>query len=85
MIKPTKLYSLLLQSTNRSVAFRDLVTMVEAFGFVHARTKGSHHSYTHPACPRPLVLQPQGKDAKRYQIREFLDMIEEYGLTLEQQ
>lgn len=83
MTKPAKLYALLLQSSNRSVDFRDFVAMVEAFGFANVRTKGSHRSFSHPASVRPLVLQPKGKDAKRYQIREFLDMVEEYGLTLE--
>ena len=83
MTKPAKLYALLLQSTNRSVDFRDFVAMVEAFGFVNVRTKGSHRSFAHPGCVRPLVLQPKGKDAKRYQIREFLDIVEEFGLTLE--
>lgn len=84
MTKPAKLYALLLQSTNRSVDFRDLIAMVEAFGFVHARTKGSHRSYAHPACNALLVLQPKGKDAKRYQVREFLAIVEEYGLKLDQ-
>ena len=84
MAKPAKLYALLLQSTNRSVDFRDFIAMVEAFGFSLARTKGSHRSFIHSTCPRLLVLQPNGKDAKRYQVREFLDMIEEFGLTLEQ-
>lgn len=83
MTKPDKLYALLLQSTNRSVDFRDFVAMVEAFGFVQIRTKGSHRSYAHDACPKLLVLQPKGKDAKRYQVREFLAIIEEYRLTLE--
>ena len=83
MTKPAKLYSLLMQSTNRSVDFRDFIAMIEAFGFSHARTKGSHRSFAHPTCPRLLVLQPNGKEAKRYQVREFLDMIEEFGLTLE--
>lgn len=84
MVKPSKLYALLLQSTGRSIAFRDFIALIEAFGFVHDRTKGSHQSYTHPQCRRPLVVQPMGKDAKRYQVRELLDMIEEYGLTLEE-
>ena len=84
MTKPAKLYALLLQSTNRSVDFRDFVAMVEGFGFISSRTKGSHRSFAHPACPELLVLQPKGKDAKRYQVREFLDMVEEYGLTLGQ-
>lgn len=83
MTKPAKLYARLLQSTDRSVDFRDFIAMVEAFGFVQARTKGSHRSYVHPACNALLVLQPKGKDAKRYQVREFLGIVEENGLTLD--
>ena len=83
MTKPDKLYALLLQSTNRSVDFRDLIALIEAFSFQHVRTKGSHRSYAHKDCPRLLVLQPKGKDAKRYQVREFLDIVEEFGLELE--
>ena len=83
MTKPSKLYALLLQSTDRSVDYRDLIALVEAFGFQNLRTKGSHQSFAHSTCPRLLVLQPKGKDAKRYQVREFLDIVEQYGLTLE--
>lgn len=83
MTKPAKLYALLLQSTNRAVNYRDFIAMVEAFGFRNIRTKGSHATYVNPTCSSPLVLQPKGKDAKRYQIRNFLDIVEEYGLTLE--
>lgn len=83
MTKPDKLYAQLLYSTNRSIDFRDFIAMIEAFGFENIRTKGSHRSFAHSDCPRLLVLQPKGKDAKRYQVREFLDMIEEFGLTLE--
>ena len=84
MAKPSKLLALLLQSADRSVSYRDFTALIDTLGFVHERTKGSHQSYTHPECKRPLVVQPKGKDAKRYQVRELLDMIEEYGLTLEQ-
>lgn len=83
MVKPAKLYAQLLQSTDRSIDFRDFIAMVEAFGFSHIRTKGSHRSFAHPECPALLVLQPKGKDAKRYQVREFLDIVEQFGLTLE--
>ena len=82
MVKPAKLYNQLLQSADRSVDFRDFLAMIEAFGFRYARTKGSHRSYSHPGCPALLVVQPKGKDAKRYQVREFLGIVEEYGLTL---
>lgn len=82
MTKPAKLYALLLQSTNRSIDYRDFIAMIEAFGFTNIRTKGSHASYAHPDCPKLLVLQPKGNEAKRYQVREFLAIVEEYRLTL---
>lgn len=44
MTKPAKLYTLLLQSTDRSVDFRAFIAMLEAFGFETVRTKGSHRS-----------------------------------------
>ncbi|MBM3594869.1 MAG: type II toxin-antitoxin system HicA family toxin [Alphaproteobacteria bacterium] len=79
MTEPAKLCALLLQSPNRSVDFRDFLAMLEAFGFVHVRPKSSHRSYAHPECLAILVVQPKGKDAKRYQVREFLDIVEECG------
>ena len=83
MTKPAKLYALLLQSTNRSVDFRDFVAMIEAFGFTNVRTKGSHRTFAHSDCPELLVVQPDGKDAMRYQVRKFLATVEENGLTLD--
>jgi predicted RNA binding protein YcfA (HicA-like mRNA interferase family) len=80
--KPTKLYALLLQSTDRSITFRDFIALMEAFGFVHSRTKGSHLSYKHPTCAKLMVIQPVGKDAKRYQVREFLDLVREFALQI---
>lgn len=83
MTRIDKLYAQLLASPSPALSFRDFITLIEAFGFAHTRTRGSHRSYVHPRCPRPLVVQPKGKDAKLYQVRQFLDMIEEYGLDRE--
>jgi predicted RNA binding protein YcfA (HicA-like mRNA interferase family) len=83
MVKPSKLYALLLQSSSRSIAYRDFVALIVSFGFAHSRTKGSHSSYQHPDCPKLLVIQPKGNEAKRYQVREFLDLIREYGLNMD--
>lgn len=55
-----------------------------AFGFTLQRTRGSHRAYTHPSCPRLLTIQPRGKEAQAYQVRQFLDIVEEYGLKLEE-
>jgi predicted RNA binding protein YcfA (HicA-like mRNA interferase family) len=82
MVKPAKLYSQLLESSHRSVSFRDFVALVEAFGFVYQRTKGSHRSYRHPNCPKLLVIQPDDNEAKRYQVKELLELVEQFGLHM---
>lgn len=82
MVRPHKLYAQLLQSSSRSISFRDFEALLAAFGFELARTTGSHRQYAHPAIPRPFPVQPDGKDAKRYQVRELLELVEQYGLKL---
>jgi predicted RNA binding protein YcfA (HicA-like mRNA interferase family) len=84
MAKPAKLYLQLLQTSDRSVSFRDFIALLEAFGFGHSRTKGSHLSFKHPTCPKLMVIQPIGKDAKRYQVREFLDLVREFELHIDE-
>ena len=82
MTKPDKLYQQLVTSTSRSIRFRDFERLLRAFGFEHDRTVGSHRQYVHPSNPRAFPVQPSGKDAKRYQVREFLELVEHYGLHL---
>ena len=76
-----KLYERLLQHT-QNVRFADFCKVVEAFGYRHDRTSGSHAIYEHPQTPRPLNLQNSHGQAKPYQIRQFLREVEEFHLTL---
>ena len=46
-------------------------------------TRGSHHIFAHPALPEMVNLQDVGGEAKPYQIRQFLRLIEKYNITLE--
>jgi predicted RNA binding protein YcfA (HicA-like mRNA interferase family) len=82
MTKPDKLYRQLLSSTSRSISFRDFERLLRAFGFELDRIAGSHRQYVHPDIPRSFPVQPEGKDAKRYQIREFLELVEQYALRM---
>jgi predicted RNA binding protein YcfA (HicA-like mRNA interferase family) len=82
MTKPDKLYRQLLSSTSRTISFRDFERLLRAFGFELDRTVGSHRQYTHLNIPRAFPVQPDGKDAKRYQVREFLELVEHYGLHM---
>ncbi len=75
------LQRLLTGSTN--VAFADLVTLAEGFGFRLARTRGSHHMFSHPNVPELLNLQSVRGQAKPYQVRQLLKLVEDYQLRLE--
>ena len=58
--------------------------LVEAFGFELSRTSGSHHIFSHPEAPELLNLQEVRGQAKPYQIRQFLRLVERYALTMEE-
>jgi predicted RNA binding protein YcfA (HicA-like mRNA interferase family) len=66
-----------------AVPFRDLQRLLVMLGFRLDRLSGSHHIYLHPDVSRPINIQPEGKDAKPYQIRQRRDIIREFGLKLE--
>ncbi len=68
----------------QNIRFGDMIEFVEGFGFRLDRTRGSHHLFVHPDVPEVLSLQPEGSQAKAYQIRQFLRLIEEYELRLEE-
>ena len=67
----------------RNIGFVEFRRLVEAFGFTLRRISGSHHIYAHPQVPRPLSLQPRQREAKPYQIKQFLEMVHTYGLRME--
>ncbi|CAN5332097.1 hypothetical protein BH10PSE13_BH10PSE13_20360 [soil metagenome] len=84
MVKPAKLLQRLIQGQH-GISFRDFERILIALGFEWKRTKGSHRHYLHPKVPRPFPVQPdKSNDAKRYQIRELLELIEAYGLHIEE-
>lgn len=83
MTRINKLYASLLDNPRSPIAFRDFEKLLRAFGFEHVRTTGSHRQYAHPKLRRPLPVQPSAKDAKPYQVREFLELVEEHGLYIE--
>ena len=67
----------------KNIAFGDMISMVEGFGFRLDRVSGSHHIFVHPAVPELVNLQEVKGEAKPYQIRQFLRLVERYNLKLE--
>ncbi len=66
-----------------NISFHDARRLIEAFGFRLIRVTGSHHVFNHPGIPGLLNLQEAGGDAKAYQLRQFLRLVERYNLRLE--
>jgi len=82
MTKASKLYEQLLAYPGTIISFRDFEWLLDAFGWEHKRTKGSHRQYTHPRVPTVLTINPDGKSAHRYQVRLLLEFVEDYGLHI---
>lgn len=69
---------------SKNVRFTEVTACAEAFGFRLDRVNGSHHIYVHPAIPELVNLQNVGGQAKPYQIKQLLRLIEMYDLPLEE-
>ena len=67
---------------SKNVRFGDMVTLIEAFGFRLARVNGSHHIFEHPDVPEIVNMQNRKGKAKAYQVRQFLELVEQYNLEL---
>jgi len=61
-----------------------MIKLVEGFGFKLARISGSHHIFIHPEIPELINLQEVKGQAKPYQIRQVLRLVERYNLKLEE-
>jgi predicted RNA binding protein YcfA (HicA-like mRNA interferase family) len=68
----------------KNVPFSDLRNLVEGFGFRLDRVTGSHHIFVHPDIPELVNLQEVKGEAKPYQIRQFLRLLERHNLRLEE-
>jgi len=81
MMKKQKLLKKVLASS-KNVRFDDLVALVEAFGFRLERVSGSHHIFERTGVPEIVNLQNRKGKAIPYQVKQFLNLIEEHNLEL---
>ena len=61
-----------------------MVALAQAFGFRLVRVQGSHRIFTHPGIPELVNLQNVHGQAKPYQIKQFLKLVERHNLMLEE-
>jgi len=69
-------------SGSKGLRFSELVGLIGAFGFRLSRVSGSHHIFVHKNVPELLNLQNVGGEAKPYQVRQFLRLVERYNLKM---
>jgi predicted RNA binding protein YcfA (HicA-like mRNA interferase family) len=69
---------------SKNIRFAEMVNLAEGFGFELSRTDGSHHIFTRPDIPELVNLQDIKGQAKPYQIRQFLKLVEKHNLKLEE-
>ena len=83
-MNPKRLLAKIVAGHLRNVHFREFASLIERFGFRLARTEGSHHIYQHDHIAEQLNLQEVGGEAKPYQIRQFLRLVERYDLRMKE-
>jgi predicted RNA binding protein YcfA (HicA-like mRNA interferase family) len=66
-----------------NVAFGDLCVLAEKLGFELRRVSGSHHVFVHPDISELVNLQSIRGQAKPYQVRQLMRLVERYDLGLE--
>ncbi len=65
-----------------NIRFEEACSLARALGFHLSRVNGSHHIFVHPNVRELVNLQDVGGKAKAYQIRQLLQLVERYNLSL---
>ena len=74
------LFKLLSGHSDHTLAFTDLIKLLQNFGF-EMRIKGSHHILFKAGVDEILNLQPKGFVAKPYQVQQVRQLIVKYQLA----
>jgi predicted RNA binding protein YcfA (HicA-like mRNA interferase family) len=79
----TKYHNILLTilsgSADSNILFKDIRNLLLKLGF-QERIKGSHHIFYRQGVKEIINLQPKGKKAKPYQVKQVRNLILDYKL-----
>ena len=64
-------------TADASIGFSELCNLLERLGF-EQRIRGSHHIFTKDGVAEILNLQPKGRNAKPYQVKQVRTVIVKY-------
>jgi hypothetical protein len=80
MGKYDKLFITILSGrSDKSIKFNELTHLLLSMNF-NVRIKGDHHIFYHQSIDEILNLQPNGSDAKPYQVKQVRNVILKYHL-----
>ncbi|MCL2203695.1 MAG: type II toxin-antitoxin system HicA family toxin [Defluviitaleaceae bacterium] len=68
----------------KNIRFADFVMLIEAYGFRRTRCDGSHEIYRRKGISDIVNIQNNKGQAKPYQVRQFLSLVEKHNLKLEE-
>ena len=81
MGKYEKLFELIIQQgQTTNIPFSDLQYLITRLGFTEKSVRGDHFTYKMSGVPDKINLQPNGKDAKPYQVRQVRNIVIQYKL-----
>ncbi|HLG20244.1 MAG TPA: type II toxin-antitoxin system HicA family toxin [Bdellovibrionota bacterium] len=67
---------------SKNIRFNEFRSLIEAYGFRLSRISGSHHIFTHSDVQELVNIQEVSGQAKPYQIRQFMKLVERYNLKI---
>ena len=70
-----------LKANPKNIRFKRMCQIAEALGFQTRKGTGSHRVYYRDGVREILNFQNEGGWAKAYQVRQFIKIIENYGLS----
>ena len=81
MSKFEKLLERILRGTSdKNIDFNDLCGLLRHFGFAE-RIRGDHHIFTRDDIQEIINIQPRGKNAKPYQVKQVRSIVLKYRLA----
>jgi predicted RNA binding protein YcfA (HicA-like mRNA interferase family) len=69
-------------SSPANLRFEEACALARSFGFHLSRVSGSHHIFARQGVRELVNLQEVGGKAKPYQVKQLLDLVERYNLSL---
>ena len=82
MTTPPKIFAYVMNGKrDNNIPFSDLQRLLNSMSFRH-RTKGSHHIYWRDDIDEIINIQPDGNNAKAYQVKQVRNIILRYDLKI---